>query len=59
VQGRVARPTGDHGVGQQHRVAAKRTAKVLLGVRVQESESGQEQQVQRGGRQDVSPNTFR
>lgn len=34
VQGRVARAAGDHGVGQQHGVAAKRTAAMLLGVRV-------------------------
>jgi len=59
VQGRVASPAGDHGVGHQHRVAAERTAKVLSGMRVQESEFGEKQQVQRVGRKDAGPNPLR
>lgn len=43
VQGRVARPPRNHGFGQQHRGAAKRTTEVLLGMCVQKLKFDQKQ----------------
>lgn len=43
VQGRATRAAGNHGVGQQHGRAAKRTTEVLPGMRVQKFESDQKQ----------------